>query len=309
MITILGPTATGKTKLAAHLASRIKGEIISVDSRQVYCEMNIGTGKDYSDYIVKGKKIPYHLIDIVEPSSEYNVFQYQRDFKKAYNEIINHEKIPILCGGSGMYLEAVIKGYKLTDVPHNEKLRKRLEEKTHEELVNLLSSLQKLHNTTDILDRDRLVKAIVIATWHKEHPEIINDLLKINTTIFGIHHDRTIIREKITKRLKERLENGMIEEVETLLGKRNRVSNRVTHKVAPEKLKSYGLEYKFITQYILGEINKDDMYQKLNTAIHRFAKRQMTWFRRMERNGININWIDGELYLERKFNKIIEQDA
>ena len=175
-------------------------------------------------------------------------------------------------------------------------MRKHLEEKTHEELVNILSSLQKLHNTTDILDRDRLVKAIVIATWHKEHLNITNDILKINTKIFGIHHDKKIIREKITKRLKKRFKNGMVEEVETLLRK----------EISPEKLKSYGLEYKFITQYILDEINKDDMYQKLNTAIHRFAKRQMTWFRRMERNGIKINWIDGELMLEKKIGKILE---
>lgn len=296
MITILGPTATGKTKLAAYLASRIKGEIISADSRQVYMEMNIGTGKDYSDYFVEGENIPYHLIDIVEPGTEYNVFQYQKDFKKVYDKIINHEKIPVLCGGSGMYLEAVIKGYRILNVPHNEKLRKQLENKTHEELVNILSSLQKLHNTTDILDRDRLVKAIEIATWHKEHPEITNDNPKFNTQIFGIHHDREIIREKITKRLKERLSNGMIEEVETLLGKR----------ISPEKLKNYGLEYKFITQYILGEINKDDMFQKLNTAIHRFAKRQMTWFRRMERNGIKINWINGNLSLLKKVEEIIK---
>ena len=205
-----------------------------------------------------------------------------------------------------MYLEAVIKGYKRPNAPYNEELRKKLEDKIHEELVKILSSLQKLHNTTDILDRNRLVKAIEIATWHKEHPETTNGILKINTKIFGIHNDREIIREKITKRLKERLENGMIEEVEILLGKRSRVLNRVTHKVTPEKLKSYGLEYKFITQYILGEINKDDMFQKLNTAIHRFAKRQMTWFRRMERNGIKINWINGDLSLPKKVDEIIK---
>lgn len=296
MITILGPTATGKTKLAAHIAHQLNGEIISADSRQVYREMNIGSGKDYSDYIVEGKKIPYHLIDIVEPGIEYNVFKYQKDFKKVYSEIIGNEKIPVLCGGSGMYLEAVIKGYRIPDVPQNEKMRKKLENKTQEELVNILSSLQKLHNTTDILDRDRLVKAIEIATWHKEHPETTNDNPKFKTQIFGIHHDREIIREKITKRLKERLSNGMLEEVETLLGKG----------ISSEKLKSYGLEYKFITQYILGEINKDDMFRKLNTAIHQFAKRQMTWFRRMERNGIKINWIDGELTLEKKIGKILE---
>ena len=304
MITILGPTATGKTKLAAHIAHQLNGEVISADSRQVYTEMNIGTGKDYQDYIVGTEKIPVHLIDIVEPGAEYNAYQYQKDFLKAYNNMVERNKLPVLCGGTGLYIETVLKGYNFIEVPYNKRLRKSFENKTDEELVKILASLRSLHNTTDTLDRKRLVKAIEIATRHKEHPEMNNDFPKIKTQIFGIHHDRKTIRQRITKRLKERLENGMVEEVETLLGKRGTVSNRVTHKVTPEKLKSYGLEYKFITQYILGEINKDDMLQKLNTAIHRFAKRQMTWFRKMQRDGFEINWIDGELPLKKKIERI-----
>jgi len=296
MITILGPTATGKTKLAAHLAHRLNGEVISADSRQVYKKMNIGTGKDYQDYIVGTEKIPIHLIDIVEPGSEYNAYQYQKDFLKAYNNMVERNKLPVLCGGTGLYIETVLKGYNFIEVPYNKRLRKSFENKTDEELVKILASLRSLHNTTDTLDRKRLVKAIEIATWEVEHPEMINDFPKIKTQIFGIHYDRKTIRQRITKRLKERLENGMVEEVETLLKKG----------ISPEKFKSYGLEYKFITQYILGEINKDDMLQKLNTAIHRFAKRQMTWFRKMQRDGCKINWIDGELTLEKKIGRVLE---
>ncbi|MFH1319955.1 MAG: tRNA (adenosine(37)-N6)-dimethylallyltransferase MiaA [Bacteroidota bacterium] len=327
MITVLGPTATGKTILAAHLASRLNGEIISADSRQVYKKMNIGTGKDYEDYIVGKKKIPVHLIDIVEPGYKYNVFQFQKDFLKAYNKINKWDKLPVLCGGTGLYIEAVLKGYKLIEVPHNEKLRKDLKNKTQDELVNILSSLRSLHNTTDILDRDRLVKAIEIATYHKEHPEIEHDFPKIQTQIFGIHYERGVIRKRITERLEKRLAHGMIEEVEGLLGKNrvtvnpvhgtanpvhNTVKKRATipnrdtpHIVTPETLKNYGLEYRFITQHVLGEINYNKMFQKLNTAIHQFAKRQMTWFRKMERNGFIITWINGELPLNNKIENIM----
>lgn len=298
MITILGPTATGKTKLAAQIAHRLNGEIISADSRQVYREMNIGTGKDYKDYLIAGKKIPVHLIDIVEPGDEYNVFRYQKDFFEVYDEIIKRNKLPVLCGGTGLYIEAVLKGYKFSEAPRDEKLRKSLNNKTHNELVDILSSIQSLHNTTDILERDRLVKAIEIAAYRKEHPETATDFPKVQTQIFGIHYDRKIIRERITERLKDRLENGMVDEVEMLLKKG----------VSANKLKGYGLEYKFITQYILGEIDKETMFQKLNTAIHRFAKRQMTWFRKMERDGFKINWIDGELPMEKKINKVLEKN-
>ncbi len=243
MLTILGPTATGKTKLAAHLASELNGEVISADSRQVYREMNIGTGKDYHDYIAGTEKIPVHLIDIVEPGFQYNCYQYQQDFLSAYNNVTERNKLPVLCGGTGLYIEAVLSGYSFN------------------------GHLDIKENTT---------------------------IPKIKTQIFGIHYDREIIRQRITGRLKERLENGMIEEVKKLLEKG----------ISPEKLISYGLEYKFITLYILGEINKEEMLQKLNTAIHRFAKRQMTWFRKMQRDGFQINWIDGELPLEKKIEKI-----
>ena len=250
MLTILGPTATGKTKLAVHLASKLNGEVISADSRQVYKEMNIGTGKDYNDYIAGTEKIPVHLIDIVEPGSQYNCYQYQQDFLSAYKDVTERNKLPVLCGGTGLYIEAVLSGYSFNG-----------------QGMPSLQGMASLHGFP-----------------------------KIKTQIFGIHYDREIIRQRITKRLKERLENGMIEEVKKLLEKG----------ISPAKLKSYGLEYKFITLYILGEIKKDEMIQKLNTAIHRFAKRQMTWFRKMQRDGFQINWIDGELPLEKKIEKICE---
>ncbi|MCD4745673.1 MAG: tRNA (adenosine(37)-N6)-dimethylallyltransferase MiaA [Bacteroidales bacterium] len=296
MITILGPTATGKTALSAHIADKLNGEIISADSRQVYKGMDIGTGKDLDDYIVNKKIIPYHLIDIVEPGYEYNVYEYQRDFLRAYKNIIAKKKLPVLCGGTGMYIEAILKGYKIFYVPENKSLRQDLENKNEQYLIRMLSSSRSLHNITDIKDRNRLIRAIEIQQYYAGHPESEREFPEIKTVIFGIHFERNIIRARITERLKTRLEKGMIMEVENLLNKG----------ITSEQLKFYGLEYKFITQYILGELSYNEMFRLLNIAIHQFAKRQMTWFRRMEKNGFEINWIDGELDISEKMELILK---
>ncbi|MCD4679116.1 MAG: tRNA (adenosine(37)-N6)-dimethylallyltransferase MiaA [Bacteroidales bacterium] len=296
MITILGPTAAGKTILATYLAYHLNGEIISADSRQVYKGMDLGTGKDYEDYIINGKKVKYHLVDIVEPGYEYNVYEFQRDFLKSYNKIIEDGAIPILCGGTGLYLEAVLKGYKLIEVPENNELRVELNLKQVEELIILLKSFGHLHNVSDINDKARIIRAIEIQQYHKEHKEIIEDFPKIKNVIFGVFYERKIIRDRITKRLKLRLNDGMIEEVKGLLNKG----------LIPEQLIFYGLEYKFITQYIIGQITYDEMFSLLNTAIHQFAKRQMTWFRKMERNGFKIHWIDGEKDIETKRDVVLQ---
>jgi tRNA dimethylallyltransferase len=290
MITVLGPTATGKTGFAASLAVQLNGEIISADSRQVYKEMNLGTGKDYEDYKVDGRQVPYHLVDIVEPGSEYNVYQFQKDFLNAYSDILDRGKTPVLCGGTGMYLEAILNGYTLIQVPVNEKLRSALETKSTEELADMLRELRPVHNTTDSIHRMRTIRAIEIETHNRENPPPENTFPEINTEIFGLKFERKVIRERITKRLKERLEAGMIDEVIALLKKG----------IHPDKLKFYGLEYKFLTMHVLGELSYNDMFQKLNSAIHQFAKRQDTWFRRMERNRIDINWIDGNLPMTEK---------
>ncbi len=298
MITILGPTATKKTRLAACLAYRINAEIISADSRQVYRGMNIGTGKDYSDYIVEGKKIKYHLIDIVDAGYEYNVYEFQRDFLNAYNRITAKGKDVIMCGGSGLYLESVIDKYPLVKVPVNKKLRKELEKESLSDLISLLESKRELHNVTDIKDRRRLTRSLEIAKYYEEHPEKVDkDFPDIANIIFGIRMERKNIRERITKRLKIRLKEGMVEEVKKLLN----------NGLSPDKLSFYGLEYRYITDYLLGKLSYDEMFSKLNTAIHQYAKRQMTWFRRMERQGIKINWIDGEMALEDKLDIIISR--
>ncbi len=296
LIVVTGPTATGKTSFAAHLAYKLNGEIISADSRQVYRGMDIGTGKDYDDYIVEKQKIPYHLVDIAEPGYEYNVYEFQKDFLKAYADIISRGKTPILCGGTGLYIEAVLNGYKLFRVPENPELRSELDKKTHPELVELLNSFKSLHNITDTSDHKRLVRAIEIQTYYREHPETDTAFPKFNPILFGVHFERDIIRERITERLKRRLESGMIEEVSALLKKG----------LEPEQLKFYGLEYKFITQYIEREISYEELFRLLNTAIHQFAKRQMTWFRKMEREGYEINWIDGNLSIENKIGEVLE---
>lgn len=295
LVVILGCTATGKTNLATHLAYELDSEIISADSRQVYKGMDVGTGKDLSDFVVNNKPIPYHLIDIKNAGEEYNVFEFQRDFLAAYDEILKKSKTPILCGGTGMYLEAVLKGYRFVEVPNNNQLRLELKELSIEELVSKLSQYKKLHNTTDTKNRDRIVRAIEVVLFEKENKTLINDFPKINSKIVGVHFERDIIKERITKRLKHRLKHeGMIEEVEELLASG----------VSAERLKFYGLEYKLITQFLLGEIDRTIMFEKLNISIHQFAKRQATWFRKMEKNGFDIKWIDGNLPLNEKIELI-----
>jgi len=296
IITILGPTASGKTSFAANLATNLNAEIISGDSRQVYRGMDIGTGKDLKDYIVGQRMIPYHLIDIVDAGYEYNIFEYQKDFYKVFNEIKDRRKIPILCGGSGMYIESILNGYKLIQVPENKVLRDELEKIKTEKLVKILSSYGSLHNISDTSDRKRLIRAIEIQQYHKTNKDIQTKLPAIKSIVFGIDLERDEVRNRITKRLKTRLQEGMIEEVKELMRKG----------LSSEQIKFYGLEYKFLTAYINDELSYDEMFRQLNTAIHQFAKRQMTWFRRMEKKGFKINWIDGKLNLETKINKCIE---
>jgi tRNA dimethylallyltransferase len=296
MIVILGPTATGKTQIATQLASLIQAEIISADSRQVYKDMDIGTGKDIAEYEVNGTKIPYHLIDILEAGEEYNVYRFQQDFLEVYSEITAKEKLPILCGGSALYLDAILKGYQLVDVPENSSLRIRMERKTKTELSDLLHSYKKLHNKTDTEDKDRLIRAIEIAEYYEKHKAEIPDFPKIKSVVFGIYFDRKRIRERITDRLQYRLDNGMIEEVEDLMQNKN---------ISPEKLEYYGLEYKYISQYLQNKLEFREMFDKLNTAIHQFAKRQMTWFRKMENEGRKIYWINGEIPLEDKIAQMM----
>ncbi len=296
IITILGPTASGKTSFAANLATNLNAEIISGDSRQVYRGMDIGTGKDLKDYIVGQRMIPYHLIDIVDAGYEYNIFEYQKDFYKVFNEIKDRRKIPILCGGSGMYIESILNGYKLIQVPENKVLRDELEKIKTEKLVKILSSYGSLHNISDTSDRKRLIRAIEIQQYHKTNKDIQTKLPAIKSIVFGIDLERDEVRNRITKRLKTRLQEGMIEEVKELM----------KEGLSSEQIKFYGLEYKFLTSYIMDEFSYDEMFRQLNTAIHQFAKRQMTWFRRMEKKGFKINWIDGKLNLETKINKCIE---
>ncbi|MBN2238019.1 MAG: tRNA (adenosine(37)-N6)-dimethylallyltransferase MiaA [Bacteroidales bacterium] len=290
MIVILGPTATGKTGFATQLAALLNGEIISADSRQVYRGMDIGTGKDLSEYMVDEKKIPYHLIDMVDPGYEYNVYEFQKDFLEAYEGIEKRGNFPILCGGTGLYIESILKGYKLLDVPKNMELREELESKDDEELVSILESYKTLHNTTDISERERLIRAIEIQKHYDVYPDIDIDFPKIESKIFGINYDRRIVRMRITERLEERLKNGMIDEVRNLLATG----------IQPEQLTFYGLEYKWVTDYLEGNLAYNEMFRRLNTAIHQFSKRQMTWFRRMEKQGFEINWIDGNLSTSEK---------
>ncbi|MEG8947860.1 tRNA (adenosine(37)-N6)-dimethylallyltransferase MiaA [Rosettibacter firmus] len=279
LITILGPTAVGKTKLAALLANHFDGEIISADSRQVYKRMNIGTGKDLEDYIINGKKIPYYLIDIVEPTEEFNLFLFNEYFYKAFNDITSRNKIPFLVGGTGLYLHSILKGYKLNKVEFSKEKYEELDKLSIEELRERLIKVNpKLHNTTDLLEKDRIIRAIIISEAENnfnEHPEI-------RSLTIGINPGREKIKERITERLKYRLENGMIEEVEKL----------VAEGITFDKLEFFGLEYKYIGMYLKCELNYNDMFQKLNSAIQQFAKRQMTWFRKMEREGIKIHWLE-----------------
>lgn len=285
LITILGPTASGKTSLACKLAYDINSEIISGDSRQIYKSMDIGTGKDLGDYIVNDKNIPYHLIDIREAGDKYNIFEYQHDFHKAYTNIKERNIMPILCGGSGLYLESVLKGYSLVNVPENKELREELKNKTLEELTSVLKSYKNLHNTTDTDTVQRAIRAIEIEDYTNDHPLEKNEYTAINSLIIGVDIDRELRREKISRRLKTRLEEGMVEEIQGILN----------NGVKPEDLIYYGLEYKYVTLYILNELSYHEMFSQLEIAIHQFAKRQMTWFRGMEKRGLNIHWINAEL--------------
>ena len=304
LITILGPTACGKTSLAAALALRVDGEIISADSRQVYRRMDIGTGKDLSDYrpVVDGStvNIPYHLIDICEPGTKYNLYQYQQDFANAYADITARGKQPILCGGTGLYIEAVLKGYHLSPVPQNQELRDRLEGRSLQELTDMLVELKAkngstMHNTTDVDSCQRAIRAIEIETYNMEHPMPKRELPPVDSLIIGLQIDRELRRERISLRLKDRLEEGMVDEIRGLLDSG----------IAAEDLIYYGLEYKFVTQYVIGQLTYDEMFRQLEIAIHQFAKRQMTWFRGMERRGFTIHWIDATLPMEKKVEQIM----
>ena len=307
MVTILGPTASGKTTLAAHLAvaqpslpnGNVGAEIISADSRQVYRRMDLGTGKDLADYEVGGRKVPYHLIDICEPGTKYNLFQYQQDFFRAYEDICSRGAQPILCGGTGLYIEAVLRGYHLSPVPQNQPLRDALAGKSLDELTLMLRELKArtgslMHNTTDVDSPQRAIRAIEIETYTLEHPAPRRELPPVDSLIVGVNIDRSLRRERITRRLRQRLDEGMADEVRALL----------REGVNADDLIYYGLEYKYITQYVVGDITFDDMFTRLEIAIHQFAKRQMTWFRGMERRGFTIHWIDATLPLEEKVKEI-----
>jgi tRNA dimethylallyltransferase len=295
LVVIVGPTASGKTSFAAQLAKRINGEIISADSRQVYRRMNLGTGKDYSDYLVDGTYIPVHLIDIADPGDKYNVFLYQQDFIKAYHDIVLRGKAPVLCGGSGLYIDAVTSGYRLLKVPVNTQLRKELSGKTLEQLQEILSTMRPLHNTTDTDNNERAIRAIEIEMYNRAHKTAQKVGLQIRPIFIGIRYDRQHERARITERLEKRLQQGMVEEVRQLLGMG----------ISPDDLIYYGLEYKYITLHLTGRICYDDMFKELNTAIHQFAKRQMTWFRKMEREGKRIHWISGNEPTEEKLRLVL----
>ena len=295
LITILGPTASGKTSLATALADKLGTEIISGDSRQVYRRMDLGTGKDLADYTIEGRSVPYHLIDIVEPGYKYNVFEYQRDFLKAYESIVAKDKLPVLCGGTGMYIESVLKGYRLLPVPENPELRVSLEGKSLEELTRILEGYKKLHNSTDVDTAKRAIRAIEIEEYYKQQPLEYREFPSLKSLIIGVDIDRELRREKITRRLKQRLDEGMVDEVRGLLAEG----------ISAENLIYYGLEYKFLTQYAIGELTYEEMFHQLETAIHQFAKRQMTWFRGIERRGFVIHWLDATLSMEEKVERII----
>jgi len=296
LVTILGPTATGKTGLAAHLAAKLNGEVISADSRQVYRGMDLGTGKDYEDYFVNGIEVPSHLVDVEDAGVHYNVYRFQTDFIKVFCELQSRNKFPVLCGGSGLYLEAVLKNYRLIEVPPNTDLRKELEGKTLEELTEILKNLKpRLHNHTDIETDRRAVRAIEIEKYYAENPQFESEMPNISSLNIGVDFDREMRRKRITARLKQRLEEGMLDEVQRLLDSG----------LTPEQLIYYGLEYKFLTLHLIGELTYDEMFSKLEIAIHQFAKRQMTWFRGMEKRGTKISWINGHLPMQEKVEEIL----
>ena len=281
LITVLGPTASGKTRFAVQLADRLGAEIISGDSRQVYRRMDLGTGKDLDDYRIGDRSVPYHLIDIVEPGTKYNVFEYQRDFLEAYNDIHRRGRKAVLCGGTGLYIESVLRAYRLSPVPQNPELRERLSDKSLEELTALLATYKSLHNTTDVDTAQRAIRAIEIEEYYRQTPLDRRPFPKIESLTLGVDVSREVRRERISQRLRKRLDEGMCGEVERLLAEG----------IKPEDLIYYGLEYKYVTLYVTGQITFDEMAQQLEIAIHQFAKRQMTWFRGMERRGTPILWI------------------
>lgn len=294
LITILGPTASGKTSLACQLAYKLGSEVISGDSRQVYRSMDIGTGKDLSDYVVNGSAIPYHLIDICDPGDKYNIYEYQHDFHRVYSEIKSRNVLPILCGGSGLYLESVLKGYSLQNVPENKDLRSRLQGKSLVELTEILNSHKALHNTTDVDTAQRAIRAIEIEVYKTEHRLVQNEYPPLNSLIIGVDIDRELRRSKISKRLKSRLEEGMVDEIRSIL----------ESGVSADDLIYYGLEYKYVTLYILGQLSHDEMFTQLEIAIHQFAKRQMTWFRGMEKRGLSIHWVNASQSQESMISEI-----
>ena len=297
LITILGPTASGKTPFAAALAHDLNTEIISADSRQIYRGMDLGTGKDLIDYTVDGHAIPYHLIDIADPGYKYNVFEYQRDFLIAYDSLRQQNPPPILCGGTGMYIESVLKGYKLMPVPENPELRTRLASFSLQELTQLLSKYKSLHNSTDVDTVKRAIRAIEIEEYYLSTPTVEREFPQLNSLIIGVDIDRELRREKITKRLKQRLDEGMIDEVRRL----------IDSGISPEDLIYYGLEYKYLTLHVTGRLSYSEMFTALEIAIHQFAKRQMTWFRGMERRGFKIHWINAELPTKEKIAFVKEK--
>ncbi|MDR1881891.1 MAG: tRNA (adenosine(37)-N6)-dimethylallyltransferase MiaA [Prevotella sp.] len=296
LITIVGPTASGKTAFACHLAYTLDTEIISGDSRQVYKSMDIGTGKDLADYIVNGKNIPCHLINIREAGEKYNIFEYQHDFHRVYKDIKNRGKLPVLCGGSGLYVESVLKGYSLVNVPENKELRKKYGNCSLRELTGLLTAYKTLHNTTDVDTVQRAIRAMEIEEYKKEHPLEHNGFPPLNSLVIGVDIDRELRRQKISIRLESRLDEGMIDEVRQILDKG----------VSPDSLVYYGLEYKYVTLYLLKQLSYQEMFSQLEIAIHQFAKRQMTWFRGMEKRGFRIHWIDALLPVREKTGKVLE---
>lgn len=303
MITIVGPTASGKTRLAVDVALALGSEVISGDSRQVYREMTLGTGKDLEDYIVRDaegniiKEVPCHLIDIREPGYKYSIYEFQQDFHRAYNNIISRGLTPVFCGGSGLYVESILRGYEMHEVPENPELRARLEGKSLEELTEILKTYKTLHNNTDTDTAKRAIREIEIRDYYKTHAEQLTSYPAILSLVVGTEVDRDVRRERITRRLHERLEAGLVDEVRHLLEDRH---------IPPQDLIYYGLEYKFLTLYLTGELSYDEMVRQLEIAIHQFAKRQMTWFRGMEKRGVHIEWVPASLSREEKVARVLE---
>ena len=296
LVTVLGPTACGKTTLAVALADRLNTAVISADSRQVYRSMDLGTGKDLGEYTLNGRAVPYHLIDIVDAGYKYNVFEYQRDFLKVYAGLHADGQLPVLCGGTGMYLESVLRGYHLVEVPENKDLRDSLADKSLDELTDILRGYKQLHNTTDVDTCKRAIRAIEIEEYYRTNDVNIREFPEIKSLTIGLDVSREVRRERISRRLRERLEQGMVDEVRGILAKG----------VAPEDLIYYGLEYKYLTMYVIGQLTYEEMVGQLEIAIHQFAKRQMTYFRGMERRGVPIHWIDSSLSTEEKVEQICQ---